>query len=122
LKELCKKQSEIIEYGRKLPEGRIEKKKISYTEVTDDIWNMLMEDEFFKRSAEGFFPDVPYANTGGFEVRRGSDFVVHSETYIKEKLELSPRIYKKAGRRGRPPEIIPQRKSSLSHSFGTVLS
>ena len=100
LKELCKKQSEIIKYERTLPEGRIEKKKISYTEVTDDIWTMLMEDEFFKRSADGFFPDIPYANIGGFEVRKGSDFIVHSETYIKEKPQPPGRMYKKAGRRG----------------------
>lgn len=101
LKELCEKQSEIIKYERTLPEGRIEKKKISYTEVTDDIWNMLMEDESFKRSADGFFPDIPYANIGGFEVRKGSNFIVHGETYIKEKPQLPGRMYKKAGRRGR---------------------
>jgi len=96
LKKLYQKQSEIANYERKLPEGRIEKKKILYTEVTDDIWNILTEDDHFKKSV-----DDGFANIGGFEVRRGSNFIVHDQIYIKEKSEPYRRTYKKAGRMSR---------------------
>jgi len=78
-KELYKKEQNVVNYKRKLPDGSIEKRKISYIEVTEGIWqNILMRIKEFREVVKSGDPNI-----GGIRVKMGSVFKVHYKTDIE---------------------------------------
>lgn len=110
LKKLYEMMTEVYYYRNELPNGKIERKMITFIEVSDNIWKMFMKDKFFKKLVENYsrvgysievggqngedynYPnDTIPPNIGGYKVLKGNILDVHFQTYTKN--SISKRRY-----------------------------